>query len=384
MAEFDINLASDLFDAAIDEERWTSLIDRLVDCCGAHSGAVVSVNNAEEQGFQAVWMSRRVTPEIIDAYNNKLSKYEASGVPVIANSPRFQVLTEHDLWPDEQDLQSRPDFVALREMLGIDHRIVARINEDPSWFNTFTIQYRAGREQANKSEQDVFKQYLPFVAQTVRLANIFVALRSRYQAVLSALDKLVLPVALVDSDAHILVSNKSANAVFSQSNGVSKEKDGRLRLSDPDAQSRLRLAISAAAATASAGGTQTVDLFNASRRSGDDPFCIEVSPLRDTDNEIGARFRGALVKIYDPAYHPIIRIDAFARVYGLTSDEMSVAMMLVNGIESEEIAETRNIVVESARDQIRSVFTKTGSTTRTDLVRRALTAHIPIVDPSSP
>ncbi|MEQ8604254.1 MAG: helix-turn-helix transcriptional regulator [Marivibrio sp.] len=381
---FDRKIASDLFDAAIDESRWVSLLDRLNDQVGALSGGVISVSMAGAGGFQAVWGSSKLTTDVIKAYNERFSQFEASGIPIIRSSERFQVLSEDDLWPEEHDLRGRPDFVGLREMLGIDHRIVARLNEDMSWFNTYTVQFAVGRGPATEAERAAFSAYLPFVAQTVKLANVFTQLKARFRAVLGALDRFAVPVAIVDPAGRIAVANESADVIMAKDCGLDRDLAGRIRLSDPDAHARLLDAVRAAAATGAGEGDAPEAIFNAPRRSGEDPFCLEVSPLRDTDREIGRGFVGALVKIYDPTYHPIIRIDAFASVYGLTDSEMGVAMLLVNGAGTEEIAEIRGTTPGTARLQIKSILSKTGCATRTDLVRRALSAHLPIRKDDAP
>ena len=380
---FDCQLASKLFDAAIDEHRWQPLIEEVANKCGAVSGAVISVNMTGNDGFQALWASKQMTPEIRQAYNTKFSAYEADGIPVIRNSERFSILTEDDLWPNEPNLRDRPDFVWLRETGGIDHRVVARLNEDQSWFNTFTVQYALGRPQASDTEKHDFAAYLPFVSQAVKLANVFTQLKSRFQAVLTVLDRYAVPVFVVNQQGHVVVANHSAEVIISQGNGVRRDQQGRIRLSDSDAQAQLLDAIRGACASAVGDSDQPESIFNAPRLTRDAPFCIEVSPLRDTDMELaGSFFSGALVKIYDPAYHPVIRIEAFATVYGLTTSEMSIAELLVHGAKTEEIAEIRGTSPATVSTQIKTILHKTGAQTRTDLVRRALSAHLPIVTDS--
>ena len=380
---FDCQLASELFDAAIDEHRWTPLLEKVAVNCGARSAAVISVNMAGDSNFQAVWSSSVMTAEVQHAYNTKFAQYEADGIPVIRDSERFSILTENDLWPNEPNLRNRPDFIGLREMMGIDHRIVARINEDRSWFNTFALQFAVGRPQASLAEKQSFAAYLPFMGQAVKLANIFTQLKARFRAVLTVLDRYAVPVFVVNQQGHIVVANKSAEVIISQENGVGRDQQGRIRLSDSDAQFQLLDAIRGACASAIGGSDQPESIFNAPRLTRDAPFCIEVSPLRDTDMELaGSFFSGALVKIYDPAYHPVIRIEAFATVYGLTTSEMSIAELLVHGAKTEEIAEIRGTSPATVSTQIKTILHKTGAQTRTDLVRRALSAHLPIVTDS--
>ncbi|MGP1395524.1 MAG: helix-turn-helix transcriptional regulator [Inquilinaceae bacterium] len=377
---FDMQLAADLFDAAIDDSRWSSLLERLNLQIGSLSGAIVSVNMAEQTDFQLLWGSPALTPEIHRTYNEKFSHFEADGIPVIKNSPRFQVLTEYDLWPNEPNLRDRTDFVGLREMLGIDHRIVARLNEDRSWFTTHAVQFALDNGPVRQAQRATFAAYLPFVAQTVKLAQVFMRLKARFQAVLTALDRYAVPVVIVDSERKVIIQNHSADSIMALKSGLYLDSWGHLRLYDAEADGRLALAARAASATAAGENNTPESVFTAARREGGDPLCLEVSPLRDSDRELEPGFKGALVKIYDPMHHPALCIDAFATVYGLTDAEMSVARLLVNGASTDEIADTRSCSPATVRTQIKTILHKTDSRTRTDLIRRALSAHMPILD----
>jgi DNA-binding CsgD family transcriptional regulator len=374
----DAILAAELFDAAIDESRWPELLERVNRSLGARSSAVVSTNLADSSGSVAQWVSPAITPEIQRAYNDRYSRYEADGYPVLKDSRRFEILSEHDMWPNDPDLRRRPDFVAMRELLGIDSRMIARVNEDRAWFSSFVVHFAVGRDAPTEVERSVFSFYLPFIAQVVKLSNVFSRLKARFQAALIALDRYAVPVAVVDGQGRVVLRNASADGLIARDSGVAVSESGRLRLSDWDADARLRAAIAAASLTAIGEGAAAETVLTARKPGSVDPLGLEISPLRDADRELERGFTGALVKIYDPSFHSVRRIDAFATIYGLTDAEMSVARLLVNGAEQGEIADIRGTSPQTVRTQIKAILQKTGCKTRTDLVRRALSAHLPI------
>jgi len=51
---------------------------------------------------------------------------------------------------------------------------------------------------------------------------------------------------------------------------------------------------------------------------------------------------------------------------------------MVDGLNTDEIAEMRGASPNTVRTQVKSVLSKTGSSNRTALVRKALSAHLPI------
>ncbi len=374
---FDVGLAARVFDAAIDQDLWADLIHELAISFGAITGCVISVNQVNGDGFQGAWFSREVQ-RALQTYNDTLSKHEADGIPIIANSVPHTVLTELDLWPDDPNLYSRPDFRWFEENVGFRHRIAAKLSEDQTFFNTFAVQFHHSRGQATASERELFRAYLPFLEQSVRLANVFQTLKQHFNAVLSVMDKYLVPVVIVDANARRIVSNKSADTIIDNEGLVRFDPTGRLYLLNNTGNERLRAAISTASYTASGHESAPVDAIQVPKANGQDTLWIEVAPLRDTDQELESHFQGAIIKIYDPSYHPHISIDGFGAIFNLTDGEMGVARLMVDGLSTDEIAEMRGASPNTVRTQIKSVLSKTRSSNRTALVRKALSAHLPI------
>lgn len=216
----------------------------------------------------------------------------------------------------------------------------------------------------------------------MKLGNIFRLLEQRYHAVLTMLDRFMLPVAVVDRDRRLILANRSLETVFSRKDGIGADHYGHLRLWDGEAQLDLHRAIDTLSATARGDGGDAVHLITARRPSGDHPLCLEVSPIRDTNRELDRGLYGAFVKVYDPACHPVVEVSSLSAVYGLTDAETSVTMMLVNGLDVETIAQTREASPATVRTQIKSILHKTDSASRADLIRRAVSAHLPVQDQS--
>jgi DNA-binding CsgD family transcriptional regulator len=105
---------------------------------------------------------------------------------------------------------------------------------------------------------------------------------------------------------------------------------------------------------------------------------LEVSPLRDTDREIDARFRGSIISIVDPDRAGRINCAGVQALYGLTPAEVAVLDPLVLGKSNQEIAEVRGVSPETVKAQIRSVFAKMAVHNRAELVRRVFTVNLPV------
>jgi DNA-binding CsgD family transcriptional regulator len=80
----------------------------------------------------------------------------------------------------------------------------------------------------------------------------------------------------------------------------------------------------------------------------------------------------AAVWISDPNDKPLSRSTRIQALFGLTNAEASLTCGIARGMSLTEIADTRKISRHTVRNQLKSVFTKTGARSQADLVRLVL------------
>lgn len=105
---------------------------------------------------------------------------------------------------------------------------------------------------------------------------------------------------------------------------------------------------------------------------------VEVTPLRDTGSEIAPHFNGALVTLIDLSAEFEIAARKIGNAYNLTSSEQEVCGMLIRGISLSDIAESRNVTVETVKTQIKSFYRKTNCKSRVALTRLAIKTDPPV------
>jgi len=105
------------------------------------------------------------------------------------------------------------------------------------------------------------------------------------------------------------------------------------------------------------------------------------SPLTDDDNGLALGFRGAIVLIIDR--HKLESGDTagIAAAYKLTLAELAVCALLLDGWTNTEIADARSVSPETVERQLSSLLQTVDGSNRTGLVRKALTASLPVDAP---
>jgi DNA-binding CsgD family transcriptional regulator len=146
-------------------------------------------------------------------------------------------------------------------------------------------------------------------------------------------------------------------------------------------RSALRDAILKAAATAGAvgaGGGRAETVLVLPRRSPGDPFLVEVAPIRDRGVELDRGFSGAIMYVIDPMRSDVVSTEGMQALYGLTGTESEICRLIVEGLGTGEVAEARNVGLETVRTHVKRLLEKTGTKNWAQLVRLALSVNLPI------
>jgi len=224
--------------------------------------------------------------------------------------------------------------------------------------------------------------YLPHVAKALEIARPFKVVQTLYHAVLNALDKLLLGVVIVQDDGRIVLANAEARRIIDERPSVYTDPTGRLRF-DPDIESEIKHSIKRAIATVRAEDEHLGSWYLVSDQSEDVGIIVDVFPLRDPNDEIERNLRAAAVILTDSDNRPALSETTMDTVFSLSGAEAEVIALILDGLSTEDIADTRGTTLATAQTQIKSVMRKTSSRTRVDLVRLATKMNPPVKRPAS-
>lgn len=273
---------------------------------------------------------------------------------------------------------NRPDVDYLNTNFAVLDRVAVRISTDESWFDCLTFQYKNNRGDATLAELESLNLFLPHLTEALVLARSFAQIKKKFGAVFAMLDRVSNGMVLVTEQAQVVLANHAANEILESGQGIAVSRNGRLLVSDSDMHRQLLKAISQASKTAKACGNSANTLISVCGEKNNDPYLIEISPLLDHDDEMECYFRGALVTIIDPYCVRPVDISGMEHIYGLSEAEADVTRLLIEGHTYRELADVRGVTIETIKSQTKSIFQKTNSSNRTELIRRALRIALPI------
>lgn len=369
-----------IYDSAVVPDTWGDTLEKSASALGAkgalllimdqHIGTHYQINH-----FSKIW-SR--APERVAMYNEKFAQYEKPVWQKLFTMRNQQLVLDTDFWADEPDLHNRPDYQYLRENVGILRKCAARLNANQSWWDIVAFHFDESLPQIPGTAIDGINLLLPHIAKSVELARAFQQLKTEYNAVLAALDHVEVGMCITTHVGDIVTCNAEANRILEQDDGI-RLSHGRLLFNDSDHQARFNRAVQETSATARGEQLTHEIMLTSETRSGKDPILVEISPLRDYENELSGRLTGSLITLVDPSNTQPFNVDRVAIAYQLSQAETEVCKYLLHGHTNVSMADIRGVSTETIKTQVKSVLQKTRCARRSDLIRLVLKATPPIV-----
>ena len=290
---------------------------------------------------------------------------------------KLRIQVENNLrYGTKLDASGFEDWIKIN--LGISQRYTAPLNYRADFKDVATFQFEAMSTSRLQGALSLAKVFLPHLAKVTELTRPFSLLQSRFNAVLSVLDRFHLGVFILTDDGSIVLQNLAATRIIDQSDGLLVDNKNRLYSRNAESNTKLQTAIPHVQLCSDGKKNHYSKQFSVARSKNSTPYFVEISALRSQDIEISGGFKGVLAIVIDPDYHAIIDTGGLAQLFGFTDAEQKVCRLLVEGHTTGEIADSRNTSIETVRGQIKTPLSKTKTSQRAGLVKLALSINLPV------
>lgn len=139
-SQHQLNIISNLYDAAIDPNRWIAVLDQLALEIGAKSSVLLILETLNEYRYSISKSSSHIDhqPEYARIYERDYSQFEAEHFSRVAQLPAGKIIKEVDYVDDCAEYRNRPDVAFLEEKCGIFERFAVRLNQEKAWCDCIT------------------------------------------------------------------------------------------------------------------------------------------------------------------------------------------------------------------------------------------------------
>lgn len=211
---------------------------------------------------------------------------------------------------------------------------------------------------------------LSHLRRALELAARFDATESERKLYSSVMDKLLVGVVLIDRAGAVLQTTATAARALEKRDGL-QLLGGRLCATSAKEDKALQSAIKEALCKKNdrKPATRAISL---SRKSGARNLGVVVQPLGADDDWHSVSGAAAALFVRDADCGAEVETNLLCELFDLTPAEAAVAHRLANGLSLEEAADALSIRRNTVRAHLRSIFSKSGITRQTELVRLML------------
>lgn len=229
-----------------------------------------------------------------------------------------------------------------------------------------------GGKDFSAGDKALFQMLLPHFKRAVDLHFRIEAGETERLLYANTMDRMLVGTVILDQTGEIMRCSGVAEEMLAEKDGVIKGK-GVLRAAYPQEDRQLQQLIAQALAIP-AGVAAVPEAISLGRPSGRQSLGILIRHIPMVEWSEGRRRPAVAVFIRDPERSQQPAHGMVMQLFGLTSTEATLSMLLANGLTLDEAAKNLNIRKNTVRAHLRAIFSKTGVTRQTALVRLLLSS----------
>lgn len=219
------------------------------------------------------------------------------------------------------------------------------------------------------------EQVLPHLRRALRLYTQLGQLDVERNLYAEAVERLMIGVVLLDIKGRIILVNQVARDLLSHGD-VLRQEEGGLRARNALASRELRYLIDCVLSAHQQSQPVASRAMSIELPDGRGSLGIIVQRALQGTRWGDDRHPAVAVLLRDPAQTPQVPVDLARQMFGLTGAEAAIAIQLVNGLSLDEAADALHISRNTAKTHLGRVFSKTGVSRQTELIRILLNASI--------
>lgn len=359
-----------LYSAVLDAEQWGVAVSRLAALAEAPHAALM------DSDFAAGVVHRTVLFGIDEADNQRYLQEFASidpRVPVVLGSNKLAWLSDYDFF--DEAFRNKDRF--YREYMhpnGGGETLLTTFAKEGSRIGTSALIRDMPQQKVAEAMRQRLDAVTPHMDRAVKLSRRFAAIASEAILGHTVLDALNEPLACATTDGRLHRANLAFEESLRSGHVLSNER-GILQVRNPTLHAQFLRAVRECCRIAEGGTSGDPDAqftIRVDQLSGLPSF-ITIAPLAAVNLKSWAGRPCALIRLDEPVREPAP--GKLVEALGLSVAEARLVSSLCGGGTLTAVAGRVGVSLNTAKSQLASAFSKTGSTRQSELV--ALVAALP-------
>lgn len=355
-----LSLVTDIYDASLDDSRWTTTLGSIVDLAGGQSGGLVRIGAG---GEAVISHAVGVEPVYIQSYIETYEPFDPSRG--VLHAPVGQIQTIRD-WIDVDEFRTTTFYNEWTRPQGLEDAANILLDKSADGISRLSIM-KAGCPVDRRMYQ-VISHLTPHMQRAMLVRQKLQRQNELGTASARTLDALRTAVLLLDANGHITHSNESARELLDGAD-VLRSVHGRLATSDLNADRVLRQALAGTAVGDRAMTSASISLHLTARDGSH--HVGHLLPLTAGRRQMfGASYEAcAVLFVSKAAIDTIVAPDLIRKLFKLTPTELRVFLAIVEIGGVPDVARSMGIAETTIKTHLTRIFIKTGTKRQADLVR---------------
>lgn len=364
-----------IYDTGLKPSLWPDSLERVAHFIGARGAFIFELKQkGSQRKVIAPYFSKSYDVAVVENYLKQHNDQEVLDQEVFARHSRtadkIELVGDTVLAKNDAELLSRANVQAMMDY-GLRYRAGALLDKDQLYRDRFAVQF--SRSQGPISAEHLFRAdlVLPHVAKALNVNRPTAQLAAKYSVVANALDRLMIGVCVLDDRGHVAISNGEFRRQLDWKTVFRLDASGRLTFQSNAAQRdfiRLRQDVTQ---HGQFGARPRKEAIITQIEGQPHTVCVEVIPLNNAADIGEPGLRGHIVYSMDARKSYVIDGDLLRDMFSLTNAELSVLMLVADGLTNPQISDKRNKSIETINSQVKAILVKTNTSNRTQLVRLA-------------
>jgi len=356
-------LIGEIYDAALDSSRWTSVLAKIAEFADAQAAGLLSKDSVSKSGN--VYYQAGVDPYFVRLYSETYWKFDP--VADLPDCEIEQIVSVPDLLPYEKFRTGR-FYREWAEPQGWVDAANAVLEKSATGCAFLTVIRSKESGMVDDEMRRRMRLIVPHVRRAVRTGKVIDLSQAEAATFADILDGLSPAIFLVGAEGQIIHGNATGRSVLDKGDFL-RSVHGRLTASDPQVDQALHEALLAAGKS----GPDIVDrgcAFPLKGRSGE-RYVAHVLPLT-----VGERRKaGAASSVVAALFVRKAELEAeppskvIGKTYKLTPTELRVLRAIVNVGGVRQVAGNLGVADTTIKTHLGRLFEKTGVSRQADLVK---------------
>lgn len=227
--------------------------------------------------------------------------------------------------------------------------------------------------QFSEDEKEFLRLLIPHLEQSVSIGLQLRQLGSERQIYADSISRRSIAIFTLDRHGNILQSNTTAEQYLKEADGFHQTQK-RIKLNNSGQNEQFIQFLNQALEAIRKGERVPINALAVTRDSGKAPYQLMIKPMpvESTDESDITPYLTLLIQ--DPEKNLEISVRTLMNLYQLTMSEATIAILLAEGHNTDEVANELNIKKNTVRAHLRSMFVKMGVTQQSMLVTLVLTS----------